>query len=483
MNFKLLIFIDEKISSGVYVRRCLEALAESQALKNNRIFQQDNARPHVGPEARRWFRSHQVELLPNWPPRSPDLSPIEDVWSIIQGEVDRRAPLNVEDVKKFWMQEWERIPMSVVNKLVRSFQERLRRCVEFGGKALTHATKKKRARRGIRPKTKFLPKKPFKNAKKTKNSARKPLKSKDKKAAQTALNCVEMMPVDHFRCKPRRTCSPDNNTSKGVEEISSEGNRARARHKVGSDASATESTAGGHNTRSMELTSTFRATCATAANGADKRNPSPPSLIGSATNATAAAGTATTCSQHCFVEGLQSLRRAAGARVVPPHRKTGGVPQQEVLEVGILPQRQQPTRLDCRLAEGTSRKGVHRSRVAAAGPQQGEVAERLEPPARERHTVGFGCEGDGDTLGFVEVEASRHRRDAQLRKRTTHSVPRPHKSEVVEEGDPEQPRGKVRLLGNKQLREGIGKGHGSPCCPPREDQSRSPPKRRQDGCP
>ena len=150
MNYKLLIFIDEKISSGVYVRRCLQALAESQALKNNRIFQQDNARPHVGPEARRWFRSHQVELLPNWPPRSPDLSPIEDVWSIIQGEVDRRAPLNVEDVKKFWMQEWERIPMSVVNKLVRSFQERLRRCVEFGGKALTHATKKKRARQGYR---------------------------------------------------------------------------------------------------------------------------------------------------------------------------------------------------------------------------------------------------------------------------------------------------------------------------------------------
>ena len=30
VNFKLLIFIDEKISSGVYVRRCLQALAESQ---------------------------------------------------------------------------------------------------------------------------------------------------------------------------------------------------------------------------------------------------------------------------------------------------------------------------------------------------------------------------------------------------------------------------------------------------------------------
>ena len=145
INFKLLVFIDEKISSGVYVRHCLQTLAGRMG--SNRIFQQDNARPHVGPEARRWFRSHHVEVLPNWPPRSPDLSPIENMWSIIQGEVDRRAPLNKDDVKKFWMQEWERIPMSVVNKLVRSFEQRLRKCVKFGGKTLTHAMKKKRARR------------------------------------------------------------------------------------------------------------------------------------------------------------------------------------------------------------------------------------------------------------------------------------------------------------------------------------------------
>ena len=38
MNYKLLIFIDEKISSGVYVRRCLQALAESQALKKQPHF-------------------------------------------------------------------------------------------------------------------------------------------------------------------------------------------------------------------------------------------------------------------------------------------------------------------------------------------------------------------------------------------------------------------------------------------------------------
>ncbi|GFU69030.1 transposable element Tcb1 transposase [Trichonephila clavipes] len=45
------------------------------------IFQQDNARPHVPRIVQRFFVNHQIALLP-WPARSPDLSPIENTWSI-----------------------------------------------------------------------------------------------------------------------------------------------------------------------------------------------------------------------------------------------------------------------------------------------------------------------------------------------------------------------------------------------------------------
>ncbi|GFV36035.1 transposable element Tc3 transposase [Trichonephila clavipes] len=46
------------------------------------IFQQDNARPHVVRIVQRFFVNHQTELLP-WPARSPDLSPIESMWSMV----------------------------------------------------------------------------------------------------------------------------------------------------------------------------------------------------------------------------------------------------------------------------------------------------------------------------------------------------------------------------------------------------------------
>ncbi|GFV07185.1 transposable element Tcb1 transposase [Trichonephila clavipes] len=46
------------------------------------IFQQDNARPHMARIAQRFFIHHQIELLP-WPAHSPDLSPIENMWSMV----------------------------------------------------------------------------------------------------------------------------------------------------------------------------------------------------------------------------------------------------------------------------------------------------------------------------------------------------------------------------------------------------------------
>ncbi|GFT42474.1 transposable element Tcb1 transposase [Trichonephila clavipes] len=46
------------------------------------IFQQDNARPHVAHIVQIFFVNLQIELLP-WPARSPGLSPIENMWSMV----------------------------------------------------------------------------------------------------------------------------------------------------------------------------------------------------------------------------------------------------------------------------------------------------------------------------------------------------------------------------------------------------------------
>ncbi|GFY12775.1 transposable element Tcb1 transposase [Trichonephila clavipes] len=55
------------------------------------IFQQDNARPHVARIVQRFFVNHQIELLP-WRARFPDLSPIENMWPMVDQRLTQITP-------------------------------------------------------------------------------------------------------------------------------------------------------------------------------------------------------------------------------------------------------------------------------------------------------------------------------------------------------------------------------------------------------
>ncbi|GFV31147.1 transposable element Tcb1 transposase [Trichonephila clavipes] len=64
------------------------------------IFQQKNARPHVSRIVQRFFVSYQIELLP-WPARSPYLSRIENMWSMVAQRLTQITPLAATP-DQFW---------------------------------------------------------------------------------------------------------------------------------------------------------------------------------------------------------------------------------------------------------------------------------------------------------------------------------------------------------------------------------------------
>ncbi|GFX69777.1 transposable element Tcb1 transposase [Trichonephila clavipes] len=87
-----LVRIDGTLNSQRFISVVLEpvVLPYLQGLATA-IFQQDNARPHGARIVQRFFVNHQIELL-LWPARCPDLSPIENMWSMVAQRLTQITP-------------------------------------------------------------------------------------------------------------------------------------------------------------------------------------------------------------------------------------------------------------------------------------------------------------------------------------------------------------------------------------------------------
>jgi len=99
------------------------------------IFQQDNAPCHVSATTRRWFARKNIELLA-WPPQSPDLNQIENLWMIFKRRVEARMPLaNIEALETVVVDCWTEIPEETLRGLIQSMPERIREVIKNKGGA------------------------------------------------------------------------------------------------------------------------------------------------------------------------------------------------------------------------------------------------------------------------------------------------------------------------------------------------------------
>jgi transposase len=128
------------ILDGAYYVRILEdhlvSNARKQFARRWRI-QQDNDPNHRSRVAKDFMNKRVPELL-DWPSNSPDVNPIENLWSIMKRRVEKRKPSNLDELNRFLHEEWKKIDMSTLNNLINSMRRRCLALINSNGERINY---------------------------------------------------------------------------------------------------------------------------------------------------------------------------------------------------------------------------------------------------------------------------------------------------------------------------------------------------------
>lgn len=95
-------------------------------------FQQDNDPKHTAKKVQDYLASKGVDVM-KWPAQSPDLNPIENLWSYFDSKMKDRSPSNEEELFQLLRDEWKKIPAEYLASLIESMPRRCQAVIDNDG--------------------------------------------------------------------------------------------------------------------------------------------------------------------------------------------------------------------------------------------------------------------------------------------------------------------------------------------------------------
>ena len=110
-------------------------------------FQQDGAAPHYGRDVRAYLNAKFPEKwigrrgAIEWPPRSPDLTPLDYFLGYLKDKVYQTKPANLAELQQRIRNEITAIDANTIRQVVQAFYNRIAYCQTAGGENFEHLVK------------------------------------------------------------------------------------------------------------------------------------------------------------------------------------------------------------------------------------------------------------------------------------------------------------------------------------------------------
>jgi transposase len=128
--------LDEPLTSEIYTELLgKKIIPEVNKLlgKSWRLLHDSTSRgPHGSHETREWLSTH-LSFFDPWPPNSPDLNPIENLWAIVNAQVKSLNPKSEEECWRALKDAWQKLDIVTLRNLCDSMPSRLQAVIDAQG--------------------------------------------------------------------------------------------------------------------------------------------------------------------------------------------------------------------------------------------------------------------------------------------------------------------------------------------------------------
>ena len=102
--------------------------------------QQDKASCHTAKSTTRFLEEKGIAVVEGWPTKGDDINPMENLWAILDERLEKKKFTTKQGMKKAVTAIWKDIDEELLNKLIQSIPDRLRRIVKAKGGSIKNVS-------------------------------------------------------------------------------------------------------------------------------------------------------------------------------------------------------------------------------------------------------------------------------------------------------------------------------------------------------